>query len=717
MILSMSRRALWLGLHGLVVFVFIAASVPGSRAADDLADVFSVPRIEGATEEPARALTNMLVYSVAGPVPENMRVIRDMFSKDGWIQFNVPLEKTDATHLLMKKGPQIVSVSALVAGVKGDRSRLTYYPIRVNVDLPVPTDGIDVIFDGNRPYLNYSSTGPRQAKFESIEQTLISAGWAQLSAPEASGRWPNAQLEASNDTRSVAYYSRGDRPAIVLSVVVLKEDKLSVEIKIAPFLLPQSLEVGDDSFGLITPKLITSAARTNGETRRELNATVPVELATVLAFYRNEMNRRGWKEQTPSAPQSQNEIVLAFKSLEETAVLRVGHKYDLTVVNMIAEVQPSVLAARAKARKDQSDKFMQDAEALARSVIASSDKKKNEAAPAQSDSSEVLRPKIDKTIPVPLPETADGVVFDGVDGNLKFTTSSSVASLAAFYRVQLKSLGWSEKPSVINRPNMVVLELSNKKRALSFTIMQMGSKVNVSASGDGLKSIAAVAAKEPAAAPLSAKLEIADIEAEDGDAILPVPREHTLRSPSTVSKQGTQAPFRRQMDASVPASLMSVLTFYRRELAARQWKELPQGAVVTAEKVVLAFSSPDGPATLKLGRENNETLVSLAQKIPAAAQQAGIAPAAGQVKLIFGNLGEAEAEITINKKAIKIAAGVGSPKTPDGPTLEVPPGKYTYTLKIAGRSVPGGQVIAEANDAWGLLIGPGRGGVLLLQMY
>ncbi len=88
---------------------------------------------------------------------------------------------------------------------------------------------------------------------------------------------------------------------------------------------------------------------------------------------------------------------------------------------------------------------------------------------------------------------------------------------------------------------------------------------------------------------------------------------------------------------------------------------------------------------LKLGRSNDETTVNLAQKIPAAAAKGEVMPKPGQAKLLFGNLGNREAAVIINKQTIKIAAGAGGPQT-KGPTLELPPGKYQYSLKVAGGS-------------------------------
>jgi hypothetical protein len=300
-------------------------------------------------------------------------------------------------------------------------------------------------------------------------------------------------------------------------------------------------------------------------------------------------------------------------------------------------------------------------------------------------------------IPVPLPPTSEAIEFNGNSGKLEFDSTSSVEALAAFYRAKMKALGWKEEDSVINRANMVVLDFTKGEKDLSFTIMQLGSKVNVSASGSGL-----IAATINPTVPVAAQ----DLEAEETGG-LPVPTLHTM-------SEGNKSPFRRALTASVPAELSAVLAFYRRELGKRDWKEATQGAIVTPERVALAFTSPDGPAALKLGRKNSETTVSLVVRNQAEAAKAGILPKPGQAKILFGNALNAEAVVTIEKQAVKVPPGAGT-KAPDGPTLDLPPGKYKYAFKIASLPAQTEEVEVGADETWGLLVGPGA--VLALQMY
>jgi hypothetical protein len=238
----------------------------------------------------------------------------------------------------------------------------------------------------------------------------------------------------------------------------------------------------------------------------------------------------------------------------------------------------------------------------------------------------------------------------------------------------------------------------------------------VTADGSGLVMANAKpdAASKQAAATAATKTAPHDLEAEP-DSALPVPKQHSLSSLGVGKLPGTETAIRRELNASVPADLDSVLAFYRTELGKRGWKETTERAVVKPEQAQLAFVSPDGPATLKLGRSNDETSVVLAQKIPAAAAKGDVMPKPGRARLMFVNMGDGEAALTINKQTIRIAPGAGGPQA-KGPTLDLPPGKYRYSVKVAGQPAGSNEIEIAADDTWGLMVAPG-GAVMPLQVY
>jgi hypothetical protein len=280
--------------------------------------------------------------------------------------------------------------------------------------------------------------------------------------------------------------------------------------------------------------------------------------------------------------------------------------------------------------------------------------------------------------------------------------------VADFYRAIMKQEGWQSQTSVINNANMVMLNFSKARNSVSFTIMKMGNKTNVSANGSALKA----AAGRPDA-PKSAAVDTPSPPATADDLVveemgdLPVPKRHTS---SGVSK----TPFLRELNANVPLDLTAVLGFYRGELGKRNWKEEAAGAVTAPDKVNLAYTAPEGPALLKLERKDGETIVNLSVKNPDAVAKAGITPKPNQAKILFGNINDTPNAVTFNNKAITVAAGAGT-KAPDGPTLDIAAGKYKYSIKLPGKPVQNDELEIGTGEIWGLMIGPG--GILPLRVY
>lgn len=198
-----------------------------------------------------------------------------------------------------------------------------------------------------------------------------------------------------------------------------------------------------------------------------------------------------------------------------------------------------------------------------------------------------------------------------------------------------------------------------------------------------------------------------ELAAEDMDGF-PIPANHT-------STHSGQTKFRSERDTTVPAQLASVLAFYKRELPARGWK-LTAAGTETAERAVLEVSSDNGRGVLTLSRQDGETAVSFVEKREAEARKAGILPKSGRAKLIFGSMAETPATVTIGKQTIKLAPGMGGGQRPDGPMLDLEPGKYAYSVAVPGAAPTNEEVDVADGEAWALIVGPG-GGAMPLHMY
>jgi len=662
--------------------------VPVARADDGMVDVRTLPRLEGAVEDTSRTRPDSMNYGVSTVVAVTSVATRQLLAADGWVAYVRPLDEK-STSLTFKKAQQGLYVSFTQGLGRPDRSAVYYSADRITANVPFPPEATDIVFDERRPYLGCVVPAAINPTLDFFRKEMAAIGWKPLSAADATARWPNAQFSETIENGVRAYFSHDDdagfyrQQPVMLTLQRRDDGRTSVEIRVAPFVLPQALELARETAGLPVPTHTPGfgSEGSSDSVRRKVYGQIDAGMPAVLAFYRRELAARGWNEQTSGAVVTPDEVTVNFSSADQNATLKVGHKYDLTLVSLVTQLTESALAARAKAKKDADDNFFKNAEAAAKQIIAADEVRR--AAQAANLSDAPLHALADDTKPVPLPENAKNVKFDAGKGQLEFDSGSSVKAIAAFYRGSLKSQGWKEQPMGINKPNMVVMDFSRAGKALSFTAMQMGPKVNVSADGSGLVMANAKMAGKPAAAGAQASGETTakgtdkaadQILEADADSALPVPKQHTMSSIGTGKVPGSNAPIRRELEASIPAELNNVLGFYRIELGKLGWKEATEGAVVKSDQVQLAFTSPDGPVTLKLGRSNGETSVNLAQKYPDVAAKADFVPKPGQAKLVFGNLGGGEATVSINKQTIRIASGAGGPQSPKPPMLDLPPG-------------------------------------------
>lgn len=471
-----------------------------------------------------------------------------------------------------------------------------------------------------------------------------------------------------------------------------------------------------------------------------------------LGFFREELAARGWvpysrKEnrklgtsEDASEPNERGRFAFFVRENHRPLMLMLQNRDDgrlnaslegvpeklLTVLNK-KEEEPAAAAAPAPAPAEKApDQNAADANdafnALAGNILKEVEKATNQALadinkPAQkaeapsTATTETLKPLTGGSAPIPLPETAEEIDFDGARGDLEFQSGSNVKSIAAFYRDAMKRDGWKPEKSVINKENMVVLGFAKGEQDLSFTIMAFGDKTRTSVSGSGL--VTEALATEAPAAEANAESNVAPSD-EPNLTELTVEEKAGLPVPGPASLSGSEKSlFRVSVNASVRATVETVLAFYRREIGKLDWKEQP-GATIAADHAEISYTSPQGPALLKIERKNGETFSTLLVRKTDEAQKAGLLPRTGQTKLMFGNVLEKDIVLTIDKTKVKIAAGLGS-KKPDGPMLEIAPGKHKYSVRLPGQPELTEEFEVVSGDIWGLIVGPG--GVLPLQMY
>lgn len=575
----------------------------------------------------------------------------------------------------------------------------------------------------------YASADSVQRAYEQVITALVGQGWQPYESPTAS--------TSSNPTLRILALRKG-ADALSLFITVAPAQGNATSITYTDVVLANDLPF---------PKDATAIKFDPDKPLLNLTTTQTVEAS--LDYFRNELRQRGWslwsvKDNArqpaggPSGEITQNGAHAYYVREDKgPLLLTLQKRTDDTGLDVQIKTIPAELLAKLNRREPeppkppQRDPAAEEAAAKAQQQFAQSNKAiddqiskltetilkdalsdirggKPKAEPQRATSTgPALTSLPDRSEPIPLPVSSEEIEFDGERGRLEFYNTAGVGQVADYYRGALKPLGWQEKRTPINRENMVALTFSNGTKDLSITVMRMGQRSKVMADGSVLKiKTAAVDQKPEQAAAAEARPEPV-LEAEDRNG-LPVPNKHSVVG-------STKSLFRYEVNATVPARVDTVLAFYRSELGKRaDWKELPQASTITPDKVKLAYATAEGPAELVLERKNSDTMTTLAIRKQAEAEKAGLLPKPGQVKLLFGNMIDKEATMTINKQTVKVGVGAGN-KKPDGPSIDLPPGKHSYTLKIGGKQVETETIEIAAGDIWGVMIGPG--GALALQMY
>jgi len=547
----------------------------------------------------------------------------------------------------------------------------------------------------------YAVSTPVGEAAAAAAKALAGDGWRQYAAANAE--------EAKSDDVQAMNFKKGP---LGLGVLVTKSNPATtanVNYTARPLAndLPFPPDATDIAFDPNQPRLTCASSQ---------------PIAATLAFFTGELAGMGWAP----APAGRNADTAKaghayFVRADHAPLLLVAQRGDdgatkielkgVTAEDLAAETAPAAPAATvaiaappaptADAASDQAgaaiDKLAQQAIAdIAKSAAADATAPKSAAADATAPA-ESLAVMAGDPASIPVPASAEGVQFDGAEGKLAFETESSIKSVAAFYRAAMKPLGWQAESSGIDKPNMVVLDFAKGGKDIELTLMRPIDKTEVEASGEGLINQAEKTAAAPA--PTAEDLAVEEIGG------FPYPNNHTL-----AESEGT--PLRRALTVETELDLKSVLGFYRQELGKRGWKE-ETGAAVGDANATLTFTSPDGPAVLKLERKDDKTSVSLVVSNQAKAAQSGLLAKPGKVKAMFGNLLSAPVTFTINKQTVKVAPGIGA-NGPGGPTLELPPGKYKVSMK-SGPLVVSEDVEVGADEIWGFMAGPG--GLMPMQIH
>ena len=148
----------------------------------------------------------------------------------------------------------------------------------------------------------------------------------------------------------------------------------------------------------------------------------------------------------------------------------------------------------------------------------------------------------------------------------------------------------------------------------------------------------------------------------------------------------------------------TLAALYRAELPKMGWTETSYQW--SGEERHLTFDGSKGQLNVKLSPDPEGSKVEVALRDEAAAKQDGMLPVAGKGKLILGNASDHDVVITIGKTDYPVKAGVGAEDPTKAIKYDVPPGKYSITIKVPGESPQQESLQIETGTTWGVIVTP-----------
>jgi len=291
------------------------------------------------------------------------------------------------------------------------------------------------------------------------------------------------------------------------------------------------------------------------------------------------------------------------------------------------------------------------------------------------------------------PTPPDATEVDVTGDTLSFKTALSLAGVAEFYRPVYASMDLDASClEDVADYTSVSCSYSNGDITVSFFAFEGfdASEVEIEVINYALES--------SAGSDDSGEL---GVEEEDG---LPLPDDHT-----GYSSEGGE--FRRMIAVYSPSDVATLVEFYQTELSSRGWTL--DDADEAETETTLRFSGADGELVVTL-LAGDETEVVLVQRNPAAAEEAGVLPPAGQARLYLVNFTEEELTVTIDGETIQVPPSAGMESPDEAPQVDLPPGTYDVTTEVGGSSITD-EIVVGPDESWALLLD--EEGALPLQMY
>jgi hypothetical protein len=312
--------------------------------------------------------------------------------------------------------------------------------------LPQP-EGAEVILQDQTGQLLYFVSGEVASTVKFVRQELAALGWQEYRPPHS---------QQANDPEHVplTFKKEGQGLSAYISTVADQPGKVSVQyspIELA-LDLPAPADAADIEFS---------------DAQIYLGFSSSASPETVAAYYRQALPEQGWAEMTDLSQVEAEQATLFFTNDKAQLVVH------LSVTQSDGQSKVVLEAASAEAVAALSEPSEVEDEAEAEPTPTAETTADAGAAGALSD--------------IPVPDGAQNVQYEPDLGQITYTSSEDIATLADFYREELPAQGWVEEEIVaMVQDTLGSLQFNQGEASLSLTIFKLGNETDVTISVDGL---------------------------------------------------------------------------------------------------------------------------------------------------------------------------------------------------------------------------------------
>jgi hypothetical protein len=204
--------------------------------------------------------------------------------------------------------------------------------------LPVPDSAEKVNFDASRGDVKFTSASRVKEIAAFYRKALGSLGFKENATPIDDDKMAALDFTRNGKRLYVSIMRIGERTDVrgygpaLLALAAAPRTQQAMQAAAQPAL--EDLEADTETTGLPVPKQVTMSFATGTPFGREREATVKASLESTLAFYRRELTRLGWKEESKGAVIKPNEARLAFTAPDGSGTLILGREDGKTTVKL-----------------------------------------------------------------------------------------------------------------------------------------------------------------------------------------------------------------------------------------------------------------------------------------------------------------------------------------------------------------------------------------------